>query len=92
LNLEEEKSKILACQPLRRCKLLKSIGYTQLILFSVLLGLAPFVPEPHLFEKIKMLIAGTLHKPIDIFDLFFHTAPIIALVVKFVSEKMEKNK
>ena len=43
-----------------------------LILFviaSLTLGLAPFVPEPHLVEKLRMLAAGELSKPIDIFDL-----------------------
>ena len=52
------------------------------ILLALTLGLAPFVPEPHLFEKTKMLFAGTLVKPIDIFDLFLHLTPFIALGIK----------
>ena len=28
------------------------------IFFALLLGLAPFVPEPHIWEKLKMLVAG----------------------------------
>jgi hypothetical protein len=67
--------------------MLKNFSYSSLIIFSILLGLSPFVPEPHLFEKIKMLAAGQLSRPIDIFDLFFHAAPIILLIAKFVSEK-----
>jgi hypothetical protein len=51
---------------------------------AVLLALAPFVPEPHLWQKLKMLAAGTLHKPIDIFDLFLHGAPLILLVIKLL--------
>lgn len=71
--------------------MLKNIEYKSLILFSVILGLAPFLPEPHLFQKLTMLMAGTLHKPIDIFDLLFHSAPIILLLVKFITEKTAKS-
>ncbi len=52
------------------------------IIFSLLLGLAPFFPEPHLFEKTKMLFSGTLAKPIDIFDLFYHLLPFVLLGIK----------
>ena len=55
-----------------------------LILFSLLLGLAPFVPEPHLWEKLKMLAAGTLSRPIDVFDLLLHAAPWVLLALKLV--------
>ncbi len=51
---------------------------------ALLLGLAPFVPEPHLWEKLKMLAAGTLSRPIDIFDLLMHGIPVVLLVVKLV--------
>jgi hypothetical protein len=53
-----------------------------LILFAVLLGLAPFRPEPHLWEKLKMLVAGTLVRPLDIFDLVLHATPVVLLMVK----------
>lgn len=39
------------------------------------LGLAPHLPEPHLWEKVKMLAAGTLRRPVDIADLAFHGLP-----------------
>mgnify|MGYP000585578667 CR=1 FL=1 len=45
-------------------------------------GLAPFAPEPHVWEKLKMLAAGTLHKPIDIFDLVLHGTPWVLLMLK----------
>lgn len=45
------------------------------------LGLAPFAP-PHIFEKLGMLFAGKLVKPIDWFDLLFHGAPWVLAVVK----------
>lgn len=55
-----------------------------LILAALTLGLAPFVPEPHLWEKLKMLAAGTLTKPIDIFDLMLHAAPWLLLAAKLL--------
>ena len=48
--------------------------YSFLIPASLLLGLAPFVPEPHLVEKIRWLFTGHPFQPIDIFDLFLHGA------------------
>ena len=63
--------------------ILNEIPYPILILFAILLGLAPFVPEPHLFEKIRMLIQGTLSRPVDIFDLLFHLFPALLLLLKF---------
>lgn len=52
------------------------------IIASLTLGLAPFVPEPHLFEKLRMLTAGELSRPIDIFDLLMHGAPWLLLLLK----------
>lgn len=65
-------------------ELLDKIPLVGLILFALVLGLAPFFPEPHLVEKLRMLIHGELRKPIDIFDLLWHTWPIALLVVKLV--------
>ena len=53
---------------------------------AVLLGLAPFVPEPHLWEKLKMLADGTLSKPIDIFDLLLHGIPVVLLIIKLIRD------
>ena len=46
------------------------------------LGLAPFVPEPHVWEKLQMLVAGTLTRPIDIFDLLMHGSPFFVAALK----------
>jgi hypothetical protein len=56
---------------------------------AVLLGLAPFVPEPHLWEKLKMLMAGTLARPIDIFDLLLHGVPVVLLLIKLIRGERE---
>ena len=53
-----------------------------LIPLALLLGLAPFVPEPHLWEKLTMLAAGMLVRPIDIFDLAYHGTPVLLLGLK----------
>lgn len=60
------------------------IPFSILIPICLLLGFAPFVPEPHLVEKTRMLLQGTLRKPLDIFDLFYHLAPFIILVLKLI--------
>ena len=52
------------------------------IALCLTLGLAPFVPEPHIVEKLRMLVKGTLTRPLDIFDLVLHAAPFILLAVK----------
>jgi hypothetical protein len=43
---------------------------------------------PHVLEKLIMLKNGTLTKPIDIFDLFFHLAPTLILLLKIFRSHM----
>ena len=52
------------------------------VIASLTLGLAPFVPEPHVVEKLRMLAAGELSRPIDIFDLLMHGTPWVLLLMK----------
>lgn len=68
--------------PLKR--LLDGLPLGLLLLASLTLGLAPFTPEPHVWEKLQMLAAGTLSRPIDIFDLALHGAPWVLLILKLV--------
>jgi hypothetical protein len=63
---------------------LDQIPLSILILAALTLGLAPFLPEPHIWEKLKMLAAGELVKPIDWFDLALHAAPWLLLIAKLV--------
>ena len=58
-----------------------------LIIAALSLGLAPFVPQPHLFEKLTLLLHGSLVRPVDIFDLLMHGAPIVLLFMKFLVER-----
>jgi hypothetical protein len=48
---------------------------------SLTLGLAPYVPHPHVYKQLRSLAHGTLTQPIDIFDLVLHGAPWIVLFV-----------
>jgi hypothetical protein len=61
---------------------LDKIPYSILIIFAVLMLLAPFRPMPHVVEKLIMLKNGALTRPIDIFDLFYHLVPTIVLLLK----------
>ena len=63
-------------------KLFDKMPLSLLIVLCLTLGLAPFRPEPHLWQKLGMLAAGELVRPIDIFDLLLHSAPWALLVVK----------
>ena len=63
---------------------LDNIPLQMIVIVCLFLGLAPFVPEPHLWEKLKMLSAGTLVKPIDIFDLLMHSSPFAVLILKLL--------
>ena len=61
---------------------LDKIPYPVIVILAVWMGLAPFRPMPHVLEKLNMLLNGTLSRPIDIFDLFFHLAPTLILLLK----------
>lgn len=54
-----------------------------IIVLCLTLGLAPFNP-PHILEKLQMLFKGELVKPLDWFDLLFHGAPWLLLILKSV--------
>ncbi|HKI61316.1 MAG TPA: hypothetical protein VKA31_03395 [Mariprofundaceae bacterium] len=56
-----------------------------LVFAALLLGLAPFTPEPHLVEKVRMLVHGELVRPIDIFDLFWHSWPLLWIALRLAT-------
>ena len=53
-----------------------------LVVVAAWLAVAPVVPEPHLIEKLRMLSQGTLTRPLDIFDLLLHSAPLVLLGIR----------
>lgn len=61
-----------------------------LIALAVWMAGAPFTPEPHLVEKLRMLFQGALTRPLDIFDLLMHAAPSVLLAVK-LARRRKKN-
>jgi hypothetical protein len=63
-------------------KWLDRIPFTVIVPLALFLGFAPFSPQPHLWEKLQMLSAGELSRPVDIFDLFLHGTPLLLLVAK----------
>ncbi|MDP2495840.1 RND transporter [Shimia thalassica] len=63
---------------------LDSVSWTIVIVLALTLGLAPFAPEPHIWEKLKMLTAGELVRAIDWFDLLLHGVPWVVLGLKAV--------
>ncbi len=65
-------------------KPLKTISWPMVIILCLTLGLAPYIPEPHVWQKLQMLLAGTLSKPVDIFDFVLHGVPWLLLVLKAV--------
>ncbi len=63
-------------------KWLDRIALLPLSIAAIFLALAPFKPQPHLLEKLDMLLSGTLTRPIDVFDLFLHATPAVLLAIK----------
>ena len=56
---------------------------TSLVLLACgTLGLAPFFPMPHIWEKILMLINGLPMQAMDYFDFVFHGMPWAVLALK----------
>jgi hypothetical protein len=70
---------------------LDQIPLNLLIVAALTLGLAPFVPEPHIWEKLKMLVAGDLIRPVDIFDLALHGVPWLLLMAKLARIAMTQS-
>ncbi len=70
---------------------LDQIPLSILVIAALTLGLAPFVPEPHIWEKLKMLAAGDLVKPVDIFDFLMHAAPFVLLAAKLVRMAVQRG-
>ena len=72
-------------------ELVVKLPWSMIILFCLTLGLAPFFPIPHVWEKLKMFSSGTLVRPIDWFDLIMHTAQWILLLIKIVLTMKENG-
>lgn len=58
------------------------LAYEFLSPVAIIFGLAPFVSEPHLIGKLRMLAAGGLSRPKGIFDLVLHGLPLLLLGIR----------
>jgi hypothetical protein len=63
-------------------RLLDKVPWWLIVAGIATLGLAPFSPEPHIWEKLRKLADGTLVRPIDIFDLVYHAVPWVLGILK----------
>lgn len=64
---------------------LDALPWSITIIACLTLGLAPFFPEPHIWEKLKMLASGTLVRPLDMFDMALHGAPFLVALAKLAA-------
>nr|WP_320016340.1 hypothetical protein [uncultured Desulfobacter sp.] len=69
---------------------LVKIPYSVLIVFTIMMLLAPMAPMPHVVEKNLMLTNGALTRPIDIFDLCFHLFPLTSSDPK-IHKRLQMN-
>lgn len=72
-------------------KLLDKVPLSLLLVLCLTLGLAPFTPQPHVWEKLQMLVAGELVRPIDIFDLLLHATPWMLLILKLSLHRSDES-
>ena len=65
--------------------------YGLVILACLTLGLAPFVPEPHIIGKLRW-IAGGAHgmQAVDWFDTLQHGAPWLVLIYFLIADGIAK--
>lgn len=66
------------------------------MVLTLTLGLAPFVPEPHIWGKLKWIAGGSVGmQPMDYFDLILHGTPwlflLYAIVQKYIKPAKDSN-
>lgn len=69
---------------------LDNIPLLVLVALAAWMAIAPITPEPHLIEKLRMLSQGSLTKPLDMFDLGLHTAPLVLLAIRLWRQFISK--
>lgn len=62
------------------------------LIASLTLGLAPFVPEPHIWGKLKWIAGGAEGMEfMDWFDVVLHGTPWLILLYALVYQLLEKR-
>ena len=71
---------------------MKALNDWKLVLIACFtVGLAPFVPEPHILGKLRWVAGGAIGmKPLDWFDLVFHGLPWLLLARLAVIKVLKK--
>ncbi len=69
---------------------ISKMSWGMIAIACLTLGLAPFFPQPHIWEKLQMLSKGQLVKPLDWFDLVLHGTPWVLLIAKGIVSLTEK--
>lgn len=68
-------------------------SWKSMLLLSLTLGLAPFVPEPHLFGKIRWVMGGAVGMgAADWFDLAMHGTPWVLFLRALFLHLRNRNK
>ena len=62
--------------------LVSKINWPILIVACGTIGLVPLFAEPHVWEKLRMLVQGNLTRAIDWFDLLMHGTSWVLVVLK----------
>lgn len=66
-----------------------------IIILCFTLGLAPFVPEPHIWGKLRWVAGGAIGmKPMDWFDMLLHGLPwlvLLQIVFQNVRKRISPN-
>lgn len=60
-----------------------------LILLALWMAVAPITPEPHVWEKLRLLSQGQLTRPLDIFDLLMHGTPGVLLLIRLARRRRQ---
>ncbi|MBK5277964.1 MAG: hypothetical protein JJE09_03770 [Bacteroidia bacterium] len=63
-----------------------------ILILCITLGLAPFIPEPHIWGKLKWIEGGAVGmQTIDWLDTIFHGLPWL-LLIRFLVVKLIKSR
>lgn len=68
-------------------------GLPLFLIASLTLGLAPFTPEPHLWEKIRWIADGSFPmESVYFVDLLLHGSPWVLLLTSLLFRGVDRNK
>ncbi|WP_026340692.1 hypothetical protein [Thioalkalivibrio sp. ALJT] len=73
----------------------RGVDRAPLWLFALLvasIGLAPWVPEPYVAEKLRGLLAGEFDWPRDLFSLMVHAAPWLLMAFKLYRNSLSDGR